>query len=291
MQVIYRDVSVDIAGAGSSTQDGTASDVSESESLAGFFKAIALAPLRAVGLCRRPRPPLHALQGLTGRLRPGSSTLILAPPGAGSSMLLRLISARAQCSAGQLLYNGHTGAQLEASGVQLRKLAAYGAATDDHEFLLTVRETLQFAYEAAVVAAPTTGSMPGNGPAPASGAAAGHPNSGKSAAAHIGKLGDQPTATGNSAKSQPLQRNGTSAPTMTPHHREAGSASDRNDSLSTIKSGAGGESERRWTPPDTDAVLAAMGLSHVQHTVIGNALGALQCCQHFAERDARWSPV
>lgn len=182
--MVYRDVCVDIKGAGGEV---------EAPSLGGFFSSIATAPLRAVGLCRRNAPALPALRGVCGRLRPGTSTLVLAPPGAGASTLLRVLSARLGQSGGEVLYNGHTAAQLKASGVELRKLAAYGGESDDHEFLLTVKETLEFAHAAAVV----------------------------------------------------------------PHEPHAGKT----------------PGEARWTPPDTETVLAAMGLTHVQNTIVGNALG------------------
>lgn len=234
-----------------------------------------MAPLRAVGLCRRPRPPLQALKRLTGRLRPGSSTLILAPPGAGSSVLLRLISARAQCTAGQVLYNGHTAAQLEASGVQLRKLAAYGAATDDHEFLLTVRETLQFAYEAAVVAVPA---QAGTTASAVDKASQGRGGTVAVPGPSTSTLDGKPASNGGSVKTQSLHVDAAVPPPPSRHsdgHGVGAPAVSVRDSGSDSKLQVDRDgAEHRWTPPDTDAVLAAMGLAQVQHTIIGNALGA-----------------
>lgn len=58
-----------------------------------------------------------------------------------------------------MTYNGRSPAELKkaaggkgiSDGVEIRKLAAYCPAEDEHEFLLTVKETLAFAYEAAVL--------------------------------------------------------------------------------------------------------------------------------------------
>jgi energy-coupling factor transporter ATP-binding protein EcfA2 len=113
------------------------------------------------------------LNCISGRLRPGTACLILGPPGAGSSSLLRLLSGRLQPSSvmllgGQLTYNGRSAGQLKAlDGVELRKLAAYSPEDDEHEFLLTVRETFDFAYKAAVLPPPAEAAAAAAAPPPA----------------------------------------------------------------------------------------------------------------------------
>lgn len=60
---------------------------------------------------------LGVLRGMSGVLRPGSSTLLLAAPGAGTSTFLRLLSGRARPQDPSCItYNGATqvGARLEA---------------------------------------------------------------------------------------------------------------------------------------------------------------------------------
>jgi len=162
-------------------------------SLPGYLASIVTGPLRAVargvkgkagagsspapvtgpeapavpGHCKTNAAGQAASQGgfpvlncISGRLRPGTACLILGPPGAGSSSMLRLLSGRLQPSSsmllgGQLTYNGRSAGQLKAlDGVELRKLAAYSPEDDEHEFLLTVRETFDFAYKAAVLPPP-----------------------------------------------------------------------------------------------------------------------------------------
>lgn len=113
------------------------------------------------------------LQGLSGVLRAGSSTLVLAAPGSGTSTLLRLLSGRERPQAAEsITYNGVTQVRqgltcsfccslvkyprrpaqgaIAAAGINLRRLAAYAPENDDHEPLLTVTETFQFAYDMSV---------------------------------------------------------------------------------------------------------------------------------------------
>lgn len=104
-------------------------------------------------LARRPQPTvtIPALAGVSGVLRAGSSTLVLAAPGAGTTTFLRLLSGRlTKQHPDAVTYNGATEAQLEAAGTGLKRLAVYAPERDEHEPLLTVRETFTFAYRAAV---------------------------------------------------------------------------------------------------------------------------------------------
>jgi ABC-type multidrug transport system ATPase subunit len=99
----------------------------------------------------------------SGVIRPGTMTLIIAPPGHGKSSLLRLLADRLKpdhndnnkggCGAGSAVkdvgvrYNGLTKAQAAAEGCSVRRMCHLVEQVDEHLPLLTVRETLDFAHE------------------------------------------------------------------------------------------------------------------------------------------------
>jgi ABC-type multidrug transport system ATPase subunit len=62
-----------------------------------------------------------------GRLRPGSLTLVLAPPGGSKTALLRAITQRLAPARvkGSMLYGGLTPAQAVAEGINLRSMLYY----------------------------------------------------------------------------------------------------------------------------------------------------------------------
>jgi len=166
------------AGTGSSPAPGTGPEA-PAPAVPGHCKASAAGHAASQG-------GFPVLNCISGRLRPGTACLILGPPGAGSSSMLRLLSGRLQPSSamllgGQLTYNGRSAGQLKAlDGVELRKLAAYSPEDDEHEFLLTVRETFDFAYKAAVlpptaeaVAAAAAAAASGSAPPPSAAATGG----------------------------------------------------------------------------------------------------------------------
>jgi ABC-type multidrug transport system ATPase subunit len=124
----------------------------------------ALLPLKLFAR-RRAAVPLEVLKNLRGVFRPGTATVVLSSPGGGSSALLRVLTGRLQHTAGRLTFNGAPPSVLEAAGVNMRRLTTYCPEVDDHEPLLTVRETFEFAHKAAVVPVP--------GAAPATAGAAG----------------------------------------------------------------------------------------------------------------------
>ncbi|CAE7825330.1 ABCG31, partial [Symbiodinium sp. KB8] len=95
--------------------------------------------------------PLHVLQGIDGTLRPGTMTLVLAPPGHGKSAFLQALGGRisGEGVTGKVTYGGLTADEVPGS---LNKLVAYMPQHDEHMALLTVRETLNFALKNAVVA-------------------------------------------------------------------------------------------------------------------------------------------
>jgi ABC-type multidrug transport system ATPase subunit len=147
----------------------------------GALAGVVTAPiLGAVNLVRRafaqggepPRPTtrrLAVLDGVSGTLRAGTMTLVLAAAGHGKSTLLKSVSQRlvARVSdapvdslaplppntlCGTLTYAGSSVAEAEAAGVSVPRLVAYVPQTDEHYPSLTVAETLHFA--AANVRAP-----------------------------------------------------------------------------------------------------------------------------------------
>jgi ABC-type multidrug transport system ATPase subunit len=97
----------------------------------------------------KPRgKPVPVLERASGIIRPGRTTLVLGPPGAGKSVFLKTLSGRMLHSPGgeqkgQIKYNGKDLAQLS----NLAAWAAYVGQSDEHQRLMTVRETLQFAWQ------------------------------------------------------------------------------------------------------------------------------------------------
>lgn len=96
---------------------------------------------------------LRALQPSSGVIRPGSMTLVLAPPGHGKTLLLKALSGRLshdKCMAGEVRYNNATAAENLARGVHVSRLCAYVGQQDLLFPVLTVTETLQFAARSSL---------------------------------------------------------------------------------------------------------------------------------------------
>ncbi|KAG6615866.1 ATP-binding Cassette (ABC) Superfamily [Phytophthora cinnamomi] len=92
-----------------------------------------------------PMMTQHALHPMTGIIKPGSMTLILANPGAGKSTFLKAMAGKLQNNSkteigGEILYSGLRGDEID-----LIKLAGLVDQTDNHIPTLTVRETFKFA--------------------------------------------------------------------------------------------------------------------------------------------------
>lgn len=84
------------------------------------------------------------LDNLNLLLRPGEANLLLGPPGAGKTVLLKLLADRLVEKEqwyvdGKILYNGRTATEFEA-----KSTCAYVDQEDKHIPLLTVRETVRF---------------------------------------------------------------------------------------------------------------------------------------------------
>ena len=105
------------------------------------------------GASWRHQPTLPALNDFSGQVRPGSMTLILAPPGHGKSVLLKALSGQLQNDSkltGDIRWNGLDCRAALNAGVQVHRLCAFVDQGDAHMPLLTVRETLQFAMDSSV---------------------------------------------------------------------------------------------------------------------------------------------
>ncbi|POM63635.1 Pleiotropic drug resistance protein ABC Superfamily, partial [Phytophthora palmivora] len=92
-----------------------------------------------------PMTTKHALHPMTGIIKPGSMTLILANPGAGKSTFLKAMAGKLQDNSsteigGEILYSGFRGDEID-----LIKLVGLVDQTDNHIPTLTVRETFKFA--------------------------------------------------------------------------------------------------------------------------------------------------
>lgn len=97
--------------------------------------------------------PFHALQNVSGVIKPGTMTLILAPPGHGKSTLLKALGDKlghSKYKSGDIFYNGQTSSEALAHGIYVSKMVNYVEQQDVHMPLLTVRETFQFALDNAV---------------------------------------------------------------------------------------------------------------------------------------------
>ncbi|GBG33920.1 ABC transporter G family member 31 [Hondaea fermentalgiana] len=93
------------------------------------------------------RVDLPILRNVSGAFEAGVSTLVLGPPGCGVSTLFRVLSGRIATGkhakvTGDMYYSGYTPEELH-----LRKLSGLIDQVDEHTPVLTVRETLQFAYD------------------------------------------------------------------------------------------------------------------------------------------------
>ncbi len=77
---------------------------------------------------------------VSGRLRPGTTSLILAPPGASKTAYLRAITQRLapERVTGSLRYGGLSPAEAAAKGINLRSLLYYVDQIDQHFGQLTV---------------------------------------------------------------------------------------------------------------------------------------------------------
>lgn len=100
---------------------------------------------------------LDVLTGMTGRIRPGTATLVIGNPGGGKSTLLNFLAGRDKPSVGSVRWNGEVPGEGKDSA-NAGKIAAVAPQLDVHEPLLFVRETFQFAADSALAPLPADAS-------------------------------------------------------------------------------------------------------------------------------------
>jgi hypothetical protein len=95
---------------------------------------------------------LTVLGGNTGKLHPGTLTLVLAPPGHSKSAFLKALTqqlarARGSYSSGSITYSGMSPEEAVAKGIHVKRLVSLVPQREDEAMFpdLTVRETLTFA--------------------------------------------------------------------------------------------------------------------------------------------------
>jgi ABC-type multidrug transport system ATPase subunit len=96
---------------------------------------------------------LQALTPTTGLIRPGTMTLILAPPGHGKTTLLKALSGRLSHDSGltgTVKFNNLTEAENLARGLHVSRLCAYVGQSDLLFPPLTVTETLTYAANSSL---------------------------------------------------------------------------------------------------------------------------------------------
>ena len=91
------------------------------------------------------------LDGVSGSIKPGRTTLVLGPPGSGKSVLLQVLSGRLKHRPptmrieGDVTFNGISA--LHGNNFCVEQTASYVEQRDVHIAQLTVRETLEFARQ------------------------------------------------------------------------------------------------------------------------------------------------
>jgi ABC-type multidrug transport system ATPase subunit/ABC-type multidrug transport system permease subunit len=93
--------------------------------------------------CTAPRKDVDVLHPTSLTFKPGRMCLVLGAPGSGKTSLLRLISARTKPTSGAVEYNGLPPSSLKE--LRATRLASLVEQNDEHEPLLSVRETFEFA--------------------------------------------------------------------------------------------------------------------------------------------------
>ncbi|KAH9254741.1 hypothetical protein BASA81_007292 [Batrachochytrium salamandrivorans] len=123
-------------------------------SLFNFFLAPFVFVGRTVNRCIGRLPLIEyreriILDDLTGVIPPGRLTLVLGPPGCGKTTFLKAISGKLYqvgsnaALEGSLKFNGYDVSELK----NLANWTSYVRQSDEHQALLTTRETLQFGFD------------------------------------------------------------------------------------------------------------------------------------------------
>ena len=133
-----------------------------------FVNVFSAAYSAITGRGAHSKETFYRVHNATGRIKPGTMTMVLAPPGQGKSSFLRMLAQRLpldentpnpnvdsesahansvveDAGACGVRYNGLSAPQAEAQGCSVRRLCHFVEQVDEHLPLLTVRETLDFA--------------------------------------------------------------------------------------------------------------------------------------------------
>ena len=96
----------------------------------GPFKALARLAMRSAPA---PKSVFKVLDGVSGVLRPGTMTLMLAPPGHGKSALMKALTGilPAKELKGTVSYSGIVSAEAAGAGVHVGSLAQYVQQIDE----------------------------------------------------------------------------------------------------------------------------------------------------------------
>ncbi|RLN94209.1 hypothetical protein BBJ28_00012935, partial [Nothophytophthora sp. Chile5] len=150
MEICFQNLSVSVEV---SVAEQRSSDVGSGVKLPTVFNA-----MQKTMSVNGMRSKTHAerrpiLRDVSGCVKPGTITLVLGRPGSGKSTLLKALGGQLPFEGdnrvdvdGQVTYNGTLQSDLPA---ELPRFVGYVGQNDDHFATLTVKETLQFAYEFA----------------------------------------------------------------------------------------------------------------------------------------------
>jgi ABC-type multidrug transport system ATPase subunit len=119
-----------------------------SESYETFISPLVNAA-KFIGTCGKSnaKKTFYRAENISGVVKPGTMTLVIAPPGHGKSTYLKLLANRLPVQSGKVAYNGRSMDEAAAEGVDLKKMTQYVDQVDTHLPLLTVTETLDFAHK------------------------------------------------------------------------------------------------------------------------------------------------
>eukprot|EP00611_Tribonema_gayanum_P003867 TRINITY_DN130_c0_g1_i4.p1 TRINITY_DN130_c0_g1~~TRINITY_DN130_c0_g1_i4.p1 ORF type:complete len:1058 (+),score=462.30 TRINITY_DN130_c0_g1_i4:90-3263(+) len=147
-EVRIKDLTYQVVRRGGTSSEPTVGDM--------FMKvggALMCLPLLNV-LAHGPSKPVTrtVVRGCSGIFKPGTLTLVIGPPGCGKSSLLKLLAGQIKKDkshkiSGDILYNGQRASKAKNAPFQLPKVAAYVQQTDRHVALMTVQETMVFAFD------------------------------------------------------------------------------------------------------------------------------------------------
>ena len=105
------------------------------------------------GAAKEPPTELKVLERVSGVIKPGTLSLVIAPPGHSKSAYLKMLTQLlpARDVRGTVTYSGVSQADAAAAGVHLGQIAQYVSQLDEHIPFLTVRETFEFIHANATV--------------------------------------------------------------------------------------------------------------------------------------------